>query len=119
MTKKYFQISLLFVMLIFSNKIYSQSNSNKMPQNRIQVILTLDMENIPSNFQEILIKEKEVVEQWKAEGFLEHLFLRQTKNGAVLIFKDIDEEKAKDLMEKLPLYQLKKSEEYLNLIQQF
>ena len=90
-----------------------------MEQNRIQAILTLDMENIPSNFQDILIKEKEVVEQWKAEGFLEHLFLRETKNGAVLIFKNIDEEKAKELMEKLPLYQLKKSVEYLKLIQQF
>lgn len=119
MSKKYFQISLLFVMLIFSNKIYLQSNSNKMEQNRIQAILTIDIDNLPDNFQEILIKEKEVVAQWKAEGFLEHLFLRQTKNGAVLIFKGIDEEKAKELMEKLPLYQLKKSVEYLHLIQQF
>jgi muconolactone D-isomerase len=110
-------------MLIFSNKIQSQSNSNKMEhtetQNRIQVILTIDTDNLPANFQEILIQEKEVVAQWKAEGFLEHLFLRQTKNGAVLIFKGIDEQKAKELMEKLPLYQLKKSVEYLNLMQQF
>ena len=87
--------------------------------NRIQAILTLDMENIPENFQEILKHEQEVVAKWKEEGILEHLFLRQTKNGAVLIFKDIDEEKARELMEKLPLYQLKKSVEYLNLIQQF
>jgi hypothetical protein len=87
--------------------------------NRIQAILTIDTDNLPDNFQEILIHEKEVVAQWKAEGFLEHLFLRQNKNGAVLIFKDVDEEKAKELMEKLPLYQLKKSVEYLNLIQQF
>ena len=77
------------------------------------------MDNIPSNFQEIIKQEQEVVAQWKEEGILEHLFLRQTKNGAILIFKDIDEEKAKELMEKLPLYQLKKSVEYLNLIQQF
>jgi hypothetical protein len=113
-------------MLIFSNKIQPQSNSNKMEhtetpktENRIQVILTIDTDNLPANFQEILIKEKEVVAQWKAEGFLEYLFLRQTKNGAVLIFKGIDEQKAKELMEKLPLYQLKKNVEYLNLMQQF
>jgi|688.fasta_scaffold1139711_2 muconolactone D-isomerase len=126
MAKKYFQISLLFVMLILSNKIYSQTNSNKMEhtetqktENRIQAILTLDMENIPSNFQEIIKQEQEVVAQWKAEGFLEHLYLRLSKNGAVLIFKGIDEQKAKELMEKLPLYQLKKSVEYFNLLQQF
>ncbi len=88
-------------------------------ENRIQAILTLDMDNIPSNFQEIIKQEQEVVAQWKSEGFLEHLFLRQSKNGAVLIFKDIDEQKAKELMEKLPLYQLKKSVDYLNLMQQF
>ena len=86
---------------------------------RIEAILTLDMSNIPDNFQEILVREKEVIEDWKAQGFLEHLFLRESKNGAVLIFKDIDEEKAKSLMETLPLYELKKSVEYLSLIQQF
>ena len=87
--------------------------------NRVQVILTLDMENIPSNFSEILKQEQEVVAKWKAKGVLEHLFLRQAKNGAVLIFKGIEEEQVKDLMEILPFYKLKKSIEYFNLIQQF
>lgn len=125
-TKKYFQISLLLVMLIFSNKIFSQTNSNKMEQsgtpkneNRIQAILTLDMENIPTNFQEIIKHEQEVVAQWKAEGILENLFLRKEKNGAVLIFKGVEEEKVKELMMTLPLYKLKKSVDYFNLIKQF
>ena len=87
--------------------------------NRVQVILTLDMENLPSNFSEILKQEQEVVAGWKAQGFLEHLFLRQTKNGAVLVFKDKDEEQVKVLMETLPFYQIKKGIEYYNLIQQF
>ncbi|MCX6207880.1 MAG: hypothetical protein NTZ19_16670 [Bacteroidetes bacterium] len=87
--------------------------------NKVQVILTLDMENLPSNFAEILKQEQEVVGGWKAQGFLEHLFLRQNKNGAVLIFKDLNEEQVKDLMETLPFYKIKKSVEYLNLIKQF
>ena len=87
--------------------------------NRIQAILTLDMDNIPSNFQEILVEEKKVVDQWKTKGVLEHLYLRELKNGAVLIFKNVSEDEAKDLMTELPLYQLKKNVEYLNLIQQF
>lgn len=87
--------------------------------NRIQVILTLDMINIPSNFQEILVEEKKVVELWKANGVLEHLYLRDLKNGAVLIFKNVSENEAKDLMKELPLYPLRKNVEYLNLIQQF
>ena len=84
--------------------------------NRILVILTLDMENLPANFQEILRHEREVVSQWKKDGVLEQLFLRQTKNGAVLIFKDIDEEKANQLMTTLPFYPLRKSMEIFPLI---
>ena len=87
--------------------------------NRVQVILTLDMENLPSNFPEILKQEQEVVAKWKEQGILEHLFLRQAKNGAVLIFKEVEEEQVKELMQTLPFYKLKKSVEYFNLIQQF
>jgi hypothetical protein len=86
---------------------------------RVQVILTLDMENLPSNFSDILKQEQEVVAKWKEQGILEYLFLRQAKNGAVLIFKDIEDEQVKELMQTLPFYKLKKSIEYFNLIQQF
>ncbi len=87
--------------------------------NRVQVILTLDMDNLPSNFEEIIKDEQRVVAIWKEEGILENLFLRQSRNGAVLIFKDLDEEKVKELMVTLPLYKLSKSVEYFNLIKQF
>jgi len=87
--------------------------------NRIEVILTIDTDNLPGNFQEILKHEQEVVAKWKEEGILDHLFLRESKNGAVLIFKGIDEEKVKELMTTLPLYKLKKGIEYLKLIKQF
>ena len=86
---------------------------------RILAILTLDMENIPPHFQEIIKHEQEVVAQWKTEGILEHLFLRETKNGAVLIFKGLSEDRAKELMTTLPLYELRKSVEYFNLMKQF
>lgn len=85
----------------------------------IQVILTLDMDNIPANFQEILKHEQEVVAAWKEQGFLEHLFLRQERNGAILIFKDLELEKVTALMETLPFFALKKTIEYYNLMKQF
>jgi muconolactone D-isomerase len=87
--------------------------------NRIAVIFTINTDNVPENFQDILKHEKEVVAQWKDAGYLDHLFLLQTKNGAVLVFKDIDEAKVNQLMETLPLYQYKKSIEVLPLIKQF
>ncbi len=84
--------------------------------NRVLVILTIDTDNMPANFQEILKHEREVVASWKKEGILEQLFLRPTKNGAVLILKNVTPEKANELMTTLPLYQLKKSMEILPLI---
>ena len=75
------------------------------------------MDNLPSNFPQILQQEREVVAQWKKDGILERLYLRPTKNGAVLVLKDISEEKANDLMKTLPFYALKKSMEILPLIQ--
>ena len=84
--------------------------------NRILVILTIDTDNLPENFPQILQQEREVVAQWKQAGFLEQLFLRPTKNGAVLLFKDIDEEKATQLMTTLPFYPLRQSIEVLPLI---
>lgn len=85
----------------------------------IQAILTLDMENLPANFPEILKHEQAVVAEWKEEGILDHLFLRETKNGAVLIFKGLDLAQAQARMETLPFFALKKSVEYLSLIKQF
>lgn len=86
---------------------------------RIEAILTIDTDNLPENYQEILKHEQELVAKWKEQGILESLFLRESKNGAVLIFKNIDEPKAKALMEQLPLFKLKKNIEYFSLIKQF
>ena len=41
---------------------------------RVQAILTLDMENIPENFLEIIKHEQEVVAKWKEEGLLKTYF---------------------------------------------
>ncbi len=87
--------------------------------NRVQAILTIDTENLPANFPEIIKHEQEVVAKWKEEGILESLFLRPTRNGAVLIFKDMDEARVMELMQTLPLYPLRKSIEYYSLIKQF
>ena len=84
--------------------------------NRILVILTIDTGNLPANFQEILQHERQVVKSWKEQGFLDQLFLRQTKNGAVLIFKEKSIEEVEQLMTTLPLYQLKKSLDVFPLI---
>lgn len=84
--------------------------------NRILVILTIDTDHLPADFPQILQQEQEVVARWKREGILEQIYLRPAKNGAVLILKDVDEEKANQLIKTLPFYAIKKSIEVLPLI---
>jgi muconolactone D-isomerase len=88
-------------------------------QNNVLVIFTIHTDNLPANFQEIIQHEQHVLAEWKQEGLVEHLFLRPTRNGAVIVFKDLDEQKAKTLIESLPLFRFMKSVEYLPLMKQY
>lgn len=90
-----------------------------MMNNNILAIFTIATDNLPDNFQEIIKHEQEVISAWKANGLIEHLFLRPTRNGAVIVFKDVDEARAKELMESLPLYQFVQTVEYFPLMKQF
>jgi|1048.fasta_scaffold16058_5 hypothetical protein len=85
----------------------------------ILVILTLNMDQLPTHFQDILVREKEVVDTWKEAGILEHLFLRTTRDGAVFHFKGMEEATVRAHIETLPLYPLRKDITYLDLIPQF
>ncbi len=87
--------------------------------NHILAIFTIHTDNLPADFPEIIKHEQEVLAQWRSQGIVEHLFLRQTKNGAVIVFNDIDEDQAKQYMQTLPLYPFVKSIEYFHLMKQF
>ena len=87
--------------------------------NIIQAILTIDTDNLPDNFQDILKEEQAVVARWKEEGVLSHLYLRETKNGAVLQFIGLTMEQVEHRMQTLPFFHIRKDIQYLALIQQF
>lgn len=42
--------------------------------NKILVVLTIDTDNLPANFPQILQEERAMVSQWKKDGFLDQLF---------------------------------------------
>jgi muconolactone D-isomerase len=73
---------------------------------------------MPDYIQEIMNHERQVEEQWKQQVILEHLYLRPSKNGAVMMFTNTSEEVVKQLIESLLLYQYVQSVEYYPLIQQ-
>lgn len=71
------------------------------------------------NIEEILPKEFAVVEAWKKEGILAHLFLKEAGTGAVLVFNETNEEKVRELMAQLPLYPYFEQIEYTILDKKF
>ncbi len=64
-------------------------------------------------------KEMEYVNKWKEEGILENFFISVSKKDAVLIFKNIDESKTKELIEILPYFPYIQKIEYHILDKQF
>ncbi len=87
--------------------------------NQILVVFTIKTEALPENFQEIIKHEQEVLALWKQENRVEHLFLRQTRNGAIIVFTDIDEQKAEEYMCSLPLYPFMETIAYFPVMKQF
>ncbi|MCU0394911.1 MAG: hypothetical protein MUF29_03320 [Chitinophagaceae bacterium] len=89
--------------------------------NRILVLITLSdsgIETIKSN-PELPKMEMEFVNQWKQQGILESFFISVSKKDAVIIFKDVDESKTRELIEILPYFPYMEKIEYHNLNKQF
>ncbi|WP_337045216.1 hypothetical protein [Emticicia sp. 17c] len=88
---------------------------------RILVFITLSdngIETIKSN-PELPKKETEFVNLWKGENILENFYISVSKKSAVLIFKDIDEAKCKELIGILPYFPYMSKIEYHDLNKQF
>lgn len=64
-------------------------------------------------------KEMEFVHQWKEEGILESFFISVSKKDAVLIFKGLNEQQTKELIEILPYYPFMEKIDYHILDKQF
>ena len=89
--------------------------------NRVMVLITLSdsgIETIKSD-PELPKKEMEFVNKWKEENTLESFFISVSRKDAVLIFRDIDEAKTKELIEILPYFPYMSKIEYHNLNKQF
>jgi len=79
-------------------------------------ILTIKEAFTSEELSEVLQHEREVIEQWKQAGYIHDMYLRQTKNGAVILFKELDENKVQELISSLPLFPYLKPVEYLGLL---
>lgn len=88
---------------------------------KILVLITLSESGIATikSTPELPKKETEFVNQWREQEILESFFISFSKKSAVLIFKNIDENKTKELIETLPYFPYMATIDYHNLNQQF
>ena len=70
---------------------------------RIHVNVTSNLSNIP-NLEELITKEFARGKELADQGVLEHIFTKDDVTGAILILKEVDVEKAKELMATFPLH---------------
>lgn len=87
----------------------------------ILVLITLSdsgIETIKST-PELPKKEMEYVNKWKEENILESFFISVSRKDAVLIFKDTDEARTKELIESLPYFPYMEKIDYHLLNKQF
>jgi hypothetical protein len=80
------------------------------------VMLTLKEGVDVSELGAILKHEQEMVAQWTSEGIIHDMHLRQGRNGAVIMFKELDQTAVQMLIETLPLYLFFIPAEFLGLL---
>lgn len=72
--------------------------------NRIQANITTPLDKIAGDVNSLLQAEYAVVNGWKDQGILEHLYLKDGRSGAILVFKDVDQARVEALLTTLPLH---------------
>lgn len=85
---------------------------------RIIVNVIDDLDKIP-NLDQLLPQEYAVASKLKEQGILEHLFVKNDRTGAVLVLKDVDLAKAKELVATFPLSKHFDKVEYIIADKQF
>jgi muconolactone delta-isomerase len=86
---------------------------------RTAVLITLRLENVVGDFETLRQKELQLVANWQKADYLDSFYLRATRNGAMLIFKNLEEEKVKELVSSLPFFPFMDNVEYYGLDKQF
>jgi len=84
--------------------------------NIISVLITIKDDVKVDEIPEVLQQERAIIQEYTAKGYMYDLLLRPNKNGALLMFKDLEAEKVTELIEALPLFPYLKAVETWHFI---
>ncbi len=68
------------------------------------VIITIKDEVNVDDIPEVLQQERAIIQEYNAKGYMYDLLLRPNRNGALLLFKDLEDDKVQELVNALPLF---------------
>lgn len=71
--------------------------------NRVFADISMDLNQPIPDLEQLVQAEHAAADKWKADGTLEHLFMKKEKNGVILVFKDLDKDTVRDMVASLPL----------------
>ena len=70
------------------------------------VLITIKDEVNVDDIPEVLQQERAIIQEYNAKGYMYDLLLRPNRNGALLLFKDLEAEKVQELINALPLFSI-------------
>jgi len=68
------------------------------------VLITIKEDVNVDDIPEVLQQERAIIQEYTAKGYMYDLFLRPNRNGALLMFKDLEDDKVQELVNALPLF---------------
>ena len=68
------------------------------------VLITIKDEVTIDDIPEVLQQERAIIQEYNTKGYMYDLLLRPNRNGALLLFKDLEAEKVQELISALPLF---------------
>ena len=70
------------------------------------VLITIKDEVTIDDIPEVLQQERAIIQEYNTKGYMYDLLLRPNRNGALLLFKDLEAEKVQELINALPLFSI-------------
>lgn len=82
--------------------------------NRIAVLITMHFDNSEGNFEALRQQEMAHIMSWKENNTLDSFFIKSDKDGAMIIFKDIEMDDVVKKVEALPFFPYMQEVKYLS-----
>lgn len=82
--------------------------------NRIAVLITMHFDNSKGNFEELRQQEMAHIAHWKQDNLLDSFFIKSEKNGAMIIFKEVEMAEVVKKVEALPFFPYMEEVKYIS-----